>query len=381
MNKNRLINNKLNMEINFFQTSVDKNEIDAVVKVMESGMIAEGNDVRKLEYNFNQYITNNQYFPIAVSNGTTALDLALKSLEINENHEVIVPDFTFIATANSVLFQNAKVVFADVELDTYNISLEDIIDKTTVNTKAIIVVHLFWRPIENIQEISSYCEKNNIYLIEDCAQAHWAEINGKKIGSFGDISCFSFYATKNMCTAEWWMTLFKNEKHFNEWKLIYNHGQSEKYLHTALGYNFRMTNIQAAIWNVQLNKIDSLNDQRIENASLYNNILKNQNFIQLPKDIENGKNVFHQYTLLVNDNSFFSRDELMSKLSEKWIPTAIHYPYPIHKQPYYVWLGYDDNICQKSTNLSKNIFSLPIYPWLEKEKIEYIANTLLNLLK
>lgn len=369
------------MKINFFQTSVNQDEIDAVVKVMESWMIVEWNEVRKLENDFNKYISDNKYHPIAVSNGTVSLDLALKALGINENHEVIVPDFTFIATSNSVLFQKAKVIFSDVEKDTYNISLDDIKSKTTESTKAIIIVHLFGRPVENIQEIVTFCTENNIFLIEDCAQAHWAEINNKKIWSFGDASCFSFYATKNMCTAEGWMTLFKNQDIYKKAKLIYNHGQSEKYLHTALGYNFRMTNIQAAIWNVQLNKIDLLNTQRIENASIYNEILKEQKIIQLPKEIVNGKNVFHQYTLLVKENSPISRDQLMEKLSNAWIPTAIHYPYPIHKQPYYIELGYSENICPQSTYLSENIFSLPIYPGLEKEKIEYIAHTLLKLLK
>jgi perosamine synthetase len=184
-----------------------------------------------------------------------------------------------------------------------------------------------------------------------------------------------------MCTAEWWMTLFKNENHYNNWKLIYNHGQSEKYLHTALGYNFRMTNIQAAIWNTQIKKIDLLNNKRIQNANIYTNVLKKQDFIQLPKDIINGKNVFHQYTLYVKDNSPLTRDQIMEKLSSLWIPTAIHYPFPIHKQPYYVWLGYNDNICPQSTLLSKNIFSLPIYPGLKKEEVQFIADSLFSLLK
>lgn len=369
-----------NTKINFFQTSIGEEEINAVVNVMRTWMVVEWEEVRKLENDFNQYITKWEYYPIAVNNWTTALDLALKVFDIKENDEVIVPDFTFIATANAVRFQNAKVVFADVDLKTYNISFEDIKNKVTKNTKAIIVVHLFWNPIANIEEISKFCNKNNIKLIEDCAQSHWAEVNNKRAWSFWDISCFSFYATKNMWTAEWWMVLFKNKDNFSKAKLIYNHWQSEKYLHTVLGYNFRLTNIQAAIWNVQLSKLDNFNNSRIENASIYNQILKNQDILQLPEIIENGKNVFHQYTLLVKPNSKITRAEIFEELQKLNIPFAIHYPIPVHLQPYYKDLWYNEEICPNSIYLAKNIFSLPIYPWLEKEKIEYMGNNLLNII-
>ncbi len=369
------------MKINFFKPSVWKEEIDAVVKTMESWMIVEWSEVRKLENDFNDFVTNGKYFPICVTSWTTALDLALKSIDIKENDDVIVPDFTFIATANCVKFQNANVIFADVCEKTYNITLEEIKKVITPNTKAIIVVHLFWNPIEEIQEIAEYCKQKNIKLIEDCAQAHGAMIHNKVVWSFWDISCFSFYATKNMGTAEWWITLFKDENHYKKAKLIYNHWQSEKYYHTALWYNFRMTNIQAAIWNVQLSKLENFNSSRIENAKMYNLILENQDKVQLPKIISDRKNVFHQYTLLVKKDANISREEIQKKLQEKWIPTAIHYPIPIHKQPYYKDLGYTSELCPITNYLCENIFSLPIYPWLTKEEIEYIWNSLLEILK
>jgi len=348
---------------------------------MKSGMIAEWSEVRKLENDFNYFITDWAYFPICVTNWTTALDLALKAIWIKESDEVIVPDFTFIATANCVKFQNAKVVFADVDKKTYNITLEEIKRLTTDNTKAIIVVHLFGKPISEIGEIVKYCLENKIKLIEDCAQAHGAKIHDKKVWSFWDISCFSFYATKNMWTAEWWITLFKDDTDYKKAKLIYNHGQSEKYFHTELGYNFRMTNIQAAIWSAQLLKLSSLNNSRIENAKLYNSILEKQNTLQIPQIIENQTNVFHQYTVLVKQDSNISRKQIQERLKEKWIPTAIHYPIPIHKQPYYSRQWYDENICSNTNYLCENIFSLPIYPWLKKEEIEYIANNLLEIIK
>ena len=369
------------MKINFFKPSIEEEEIEAVVKVMRSWMIAEWEQVRKLEKDFNKFITNWDFFPICVTSGTTALDLWLKALWINEDDEVIVPDFTFIATANAVRFQNSKVIFSDVDKKTYNLNLSEIKKVLTPKTKAIIVVHLFWNPISDILEIADFCKENNLFLIEDCAQAHWAEINWKKVWSFWDISCFSFYATKNMSTAEWWITLFRKESDYKKAKLIYNHGQSEKYLHETLWYNFRMTNIQAAIWNVQLWKLDWLSNSRINNANHYNKILKNQNILQLPLIIENSKNVFHQYTVLVKENSKITRKEIQEKLLEKWIPTAIHYPIPVHKQPYYKSLWYEENICKNTNYLTSNIFSLPIYPWLKEEELKYISESLLEIIK
>ncbi len=369
------------MNINFFKPSVWQEEINAVVEVMKSWMIVEWAEVRKLENNFNNFITDWKYFPICVTSWTTALDLALKAIDIKETDDVIVPDFTFIATANAVKFQNANVIFADVSKKTYNITLEEIKRVITPKTKAIIVVHLFGSPIEEIKEIAEYCKKNGIKLIEDCAQCHGATIHNQKAWSFWDISCFSFYATKNMWTAEWGITLFKDEKDYKKAKLIYNHGQSEKYYHTTLWYNFRMTNIQAAIWNVQLSRLNDFNNSRIENAKRYNLILKKQSILQLPTIEDNKINVFHQYTVLVKENSPISRKEIQEKLSEKWIPTAIHYPIPVHKQPYYKELGYPENICPNTNYLAENIFSLPIYPWLTKEEIEYVANSLVEIVK
>lgn len=369
------------MQISFFKPSVGAEEISAVTKIMESWMIVEGQEVRKLEEDFSQFITNGRYHPICVTNGTVALDLALRSLDVTEDDEIIVPDFTFIATANVVRFQNATVKFADVDIQTYNVTLEEIKKQFTPKTKAIIVVHLFWNPVSDIQEISDFCKEHDIYLIEDCAQAHWAKIHWKHVWSFGDISCFSFYATKNMWTAEGWITLFRNETSYKKWKLYYNHWQSEKYLHDALGHNFRMTNIHAAIWNVQLKRLPSFNTQRNENAVLYKSILSEQNVLQLPTIVPESYHVFHQYTVLVKKDSGITRKEIQSKLMEKWIPTTIHYPIPIHKQPYYKNLWYGDQVLSKTEYLCENIFSLPIYPGLKKEEIEYIGNSLLEIIK
>lgn len=344
-------------------------------------MIAEWPEVRKLEEDFNSYTTEWLYFPICVTNGTVALDLALKAFGIHEWDEVIVPNFTYIASANSVRFQNAKVVFTDVSLDDYNISLEEIKKYITSKTRAVIIVHLYWNPVKDIQEISNYCKENNIFLIEDCAQAHWATISERKVWSFWDASCFSFYATKNLGAWEGGITLFRDEIYYQAWKLYYNHGQKEKYYHTTLWHNFRMTDIAAAIANVQLDKLPEMNTLRRKNAYIYDSILKDQNVLQIPKISENIYHVFHQYTVLVLPESQLSRDEILLKLQEKWIPTAIHYPITIKNQPYYKDLWYTENESSNSYYLSKNIFSLPIYPWLTEEEVTYIAKSLLEIIQ
>jgi len=369
------------MNISFFKTNIGQAEIDAVVQVMQSGMIVEWNEVKKLENDFNTFITDGVFHPICLSNGTVALDLALKAVNIQPDDEVIVPNFTYIATANSIRFQNAKVVFADVDATQYNITLEEIQKVITPKTRAIIIVHLYGNPAKDAQKIYEYCKSKNIWLIEDCAQSHGAMIDEKKAGSFGDISCFSFYATKNMSTSEGWITLFRHQEHYEKAKLYYNHGQKEKYYHTALGHNFRMTNIAAAIGNVQLWRLAEFNDQRRKNAFLYNTLLQNQDILQLPETGEWIFHVYHQYTVLVKKDSPISRETIQKKLQEKWIPTAIHYPITIKNQPYYQDLWYIEGEHSTSYYLSQNIFSLPIYPGLTEEEVRYIAQSLLEIIQ
>ena len=178
---------------------LDEAEIKNVVDVLKSGMLASGAEVNNFENAFADYIGTK--YAIATTSGTTALDIALKALDIKSGDEVIVPDFTFISTANAVLFQNARPIFADVNEETFNIDPEDVIEKISPKTKAIIGVHLFGHPFD-VKAIQEICEDYNLFLVEDCAQAHGAEYKGQKVGSFGAVGCFSFYATKNMTTGE-----------------------------------------------------------------------------------------------------------------------------------------------------------------------------------
>jgi perosamine synthetase len=294
---------------------IGKEEIRAVEEVLRSGMLVQGEKVEEFERAFSDYI--NVTHAIAVANGTIALDAALKTLRIKQGVEVIVPSFTFISTANSILFQSAKPVFADVDERTFNISPNDVLEKITDRTKAIIGVHLFGHPFD-VKAIQEICEDHNLILIEDCAQAHGAEYEGIKVGSFGIAGCFSFYATKNMTTGEGGMITINNNEIANVCRQLRNHGESQKYFHTRLGYNYRMTDIQAAIGLAQLNKLDDFNEKRIKHAEYLNKHIKASG-LKLPHRKNGIKHVYHQYAITIEEEEgvTISRTEFMKYLKNK----------------------------------------------------------------
>ena len=249
---------------------IGEEEVRLVIEVLRSGMIAQGRKVSEFESKFSSYIGSK--YSIAVSNGTAALDIALKAAGIGRGDEVITTPFTFIATSNAILFQGAKPVFADIEEDTFNISSDEVLEKTTPKTKAIMGVHLFGHPFD-VKQILEICDDHNLILIEDSAQAHGAEYMGQKVGSFG-IGCFSFYATKNMTTSEGGMITCNDDFTAEKCRLLRSHGEVRKYEHILLGHNMRMTDIQAAIGIVQLEKLDWMNERRRENAEFFRRKIK-----------------------------------------------------------------------------------------------------------
>jgi len=353
---------------------IGEQEVSNVAEVLRSGMIASGEWVKRFEEEFTEYVGTK--YAVATTSGTVALDITLKALSIKSGDEVIVPDFTFISTANAVLFQGARPAFADVDEGMFNINPEDVLEKITPHTKAVIGVHLFGQPF-NIRAIQEICEDYALRLIEDCAQAHGAEYDGQKVGRFGDVGCFSFYATKPMTTGEGGMLTTGDRELEKRLRLLVNHGQSEKYVHTALGYNYRMTNIQAAIGTAQLEKLDGFNEQRAHNAQYLNEHVKLSG-IELPH-CEGGGHVYHQYVLKVSEGASVSRDELVRHLSEAGIGTAIHYPLPVHQQPLYLGLGYDAEQCPVATGLSKGVLSLPVHPALTDQELSHICNVINSL--
>jgi perosamine synthetase len=344
-------------------------EVGAVTDVIRSGMIASGEVVTRFEDEFAEYLGSNH--AVATSNGTTALHAGLLAVGIKPGDEVIVPSFTFIATASSVSMCNANPVMADVEYETGCIDPDSVIEQITPKTRAVIGVHLFGQPC-NINAIQEICRDHNLLFIEDCAQAHGALYHGKKVGTFGEIGCFSFYPTKNMATGEGGMVTCNNDETSNRVRMLINHGQREKYLHTMIGYNYRMTNIAAAIGREQLKKLDAMNRARQENAEFYSSHVSKKGIL-CPGIRDQCSHVFHQYAIRIREESGFTRDDFADKLHQRGVGTAIHYPIPIHEQPVYKDIVKGSS-CKVSRQLSEEILSLPVYPSLTTEERNYVCD-------
>ena len=353
---------------------IGQEEIRGVIDVLQSGTIAEGPRVKQFEEAFASYIGTKH--AVAVNSGTAALHVALLARDIGPGDEVIVPPFTFIATANAVLFAGAKPVFADVEPGTFNIDPAEIEKKITRRTRAIIPVDLYGRParMDRIMEIA---KKHRLSVIEDACQAHGASYNDRKCGSF-DVGCFSFYPTKNMTTSEGGIITTDDAVVAERARMIRSHGSKVRYYHEMLGYNLRMTDISAAIGLVQLRNVDHYDDLRIANAMRLNEKLSGIKGIVTPTLPDGCRHVFHQYTVRVTPEFGMSRDQLIKKLAEADIGSAIYYPVPIHLQTYYRSLGYDDRM-PVSEMLAKEVISLPVHPSVTPEEIDHIADTIRRL--
>ena len=340
-----------------------KEEIDAVTKVLSSGMIAQGPKVEEFELAFSEYTGCG--YAAAVNSGTAALHIALLAHGIGKEDEVITSPFTFIATANSILYTGAKPVFADIEPETYNIDPEKIQEKITSKTKAIMPVHLYGHSAD-MKAIMEIAEDHKLVVIEDACQAHGAECLGKKVGSFGT-GAFSFYPTKNMTTSEGGMITTNDKEIAEKSKMIRAHGSKVRYLHEMLGFNLRMTDIAAAIGLVQLEKLGGFTAARQKNAAMLSAGLKGISEI-VPAVTKPGyTHVFHQYTIRAQ-----KRDELAAFLKENEIGTGIHYPIPIHKQPYYMELGYKDSL-PVSEKAAEEVISLPVHPALSRDDVQKIV--------
>jgi len=344
---------------------IGQEEKKAVMSVLSSGIIAEGPKVKEFEQNFAQYVGTKH--AIAVSSGTAALHIALLANGISPADEVITSPFTFIASANSILYCGAKPVFCDIEEETYNIDPDKISGKITKKTKAILPVHLYGHPAE-MKAIMELAEDHNLTVIEDACQAHGAELNGRRVGSFGT-GAFSFYPTKNMTSSEGGMITTDDAEVDRKARALRQHGMSRRYYHEMLGFNFRMTDIAAAIGIEQLNKLPAYNKRRIENASKLTKLIRNKSLTT--PTVRNGcAHVFHQYTL-----RHPRRDDAIKRLQEAQIGCGIYYPVPVHKQPYYLSIGYEETHAN-AEGASVEVFSVPIHPKVTDDNLRYIAEAL-----
>jgi perosamine synthetase len=357
---------------------VGQEELDAIHNTFLTGSIAQGKAVEHFENQFAHYCDTK--YGIATNNGTSALHATLAAMGIGPGDEVIVPSFSFIATATAVSMCGATPVFADIYRDIFVLDPASVERLITPKTKAIIGVHLFGHPFF-YKPLAAICKEYNLRLIEDACQAHGAIVRGGmfeprvKVGAIGDAACFSFYATKNMTTGEGGMITTSDDDLNQKIRRFINHGQSEKYVHPTLGYNYRMTDVAASMGIVQLQKLDAMNAIRIENAHYYDRNI-HADGILTPVRYDGYKHVFHQYAVrVIEHDCTMTREELMKYLHEKEIGTAIHYPTPIHKQPLYYKKSCGD-ICPMSTLISKEILSIPVHPLLTEDNLNYICDTI-----
>ena len=363
----------MNRKIPIAKPNFGKEEIDAVKEVLKSGILASGPKTKAFEKEYAKYIGVEH--AIAVTNGTVALDVTLKALKISPGDEVITSAFSFIASGNCILFQHAKPVFADIDPKTFNMDPSDVAEKITSRTKTLIPVHMFGQPA-NMNALKEIAEDNRIALVGDAAQAHGAQYKEQKTGSIGNAGCFSFYATKNMTAGEGGIITTNDGILAGKARLLINHGQSRKYYHDLLGYNYRMTEMCAAIGSIQLKKLDAFNMKRIENASLLSNGIDKIQGLTAPTVDEDVKHVFHQYVIRVEDDFPLGRDELAKQLIQKGIGVAVHYPLPIYEQPLYKKLGYSSTVCPFTEEACSQVLSLPVHPLVDREDIGYILNAL-----
>ncbi|NLX49328.1 MAG: DegT/DnrJ/EryC1/StrS family aminotransferase [Methanospirillum sp.] len=343
-------------------------EVQAAGRVIRSGMLASGPEVAAFEEEFAAHagVTH----AVAVSNGTTALHAALLGAGIGPGDEVIVPSFTFIATATAVSMCGAVPVFADVRPDLFTIDPDTLPDQVGPATRAVIGVHLFGQPFD-VGPAADLCEERNLALIEDAAQAHGATWRGRRVGSLGTAGCFSFYPTKNMTTGEGGMVTTDDDALAGRLRRLVNHGQAEKYLHTSLGYNYRMTDIGGAIGRVQLRRLEEFNRRRQENAASLSARLDAPGIV--PPAVGEGRgHVYHQYVVTVGDGCPLARDALAEHLRGQGVGCAVHYPIPVHEQPLYRDTA-APGACPTAADLARRVLSLPVHPALGPDDLDRIV--------
>jgi len=338
----------------------------AVLAVLDSGQLAQGPRVREFEEQFARWC--GARYAVAVSSGTAALHLALLAHGIGPGDEVITTPFSFIASANCALFTGAKPVFADIEPDFFTLDPDQVESKITPRTRAIVPVHLYGQPCD-MERLAAVAKAQDLVIIEDACQAHGARLNGQPLGTWGT-ACYSFYPTKNMTTIEGGMITTNDATIAQKAQLLREHGSAHRYQHEVLGYNMRLTDVQAAIGLTQLKKVPGWNEQRQANAAYLTAGLEGLSAIKTPRVRPGAEHVYHQYTIRAPE-----RDALAAYLGQNGIGYGIHYPVPIHQQPLYRQLGYADSM-PLAEQASREVLSLPVHASLTQADLDCVVETI-----
>lgn len=350
------------------EVMLDGGEIDAAVEVLRSGNIRQGPRCQEFERRFAQMVGARQ--AVAVSSGTAALHLAWLAA-IKPGDDVLVPAFTFIATASTVVLAGGHPVFCDVEPDTATLDVDDARRRMTPKTTAIAPVHLYGgaADVTGIRELAA---ERGLRIVWDAAQAHGTTVDGVDVGALDDLVCYSFYPTKNMTTGEGGIITTNDDDVAERLRLLRSHGQASKYFHTLIGLNYRLTDVQAAIGLVQLDRLPDWLEQRRANAVQLDARLRDVQGIRTPATRPGAEHAYHQYTVQVDAEAGISRDELQGRLMDLGIQSGVHYPRPLHRQP--VFAGeYGDLSLPVSERLAETVLSLPIHPGVGEAGIERIG--------
>lgn len=351
-----------------------KDEIDIGLKqVFEKGNFILGQEVKDFETEFAQYCETTH--AIGVNSGTDALYLALAALDVGVGHEVILPSFTFIATALCVSYTGAKPVFVDIEEDTCNLDPEALEKAITLKTKVIMPVHIYGQAA-NMEEILATAKRRDIAVIEDACQAHGAYYQGQRIGSLGEVGCFSFYPTKSLgAFGDGGMIVTRDPKIHEMALMLRDYGRKGRYEHKIKGYNSRLDTVQAVILSAKLKYLDEWNKMRNDNAMYYCDLLKDVNGVKIPTIKQDRAHVFQTFAVRIKNN----RNKVCEEMKKAGIGVLIHYPIPLHLQEAYQDLGYKKGDFPVSELISDEVLSLPMFPHMTEEQIEHVCETLKGL--
>lgn len=352
--------NTLDKQFYLYQDEYEKKALE----ILRKGWYVLGPEVKAFEEEFASYL--NTPYVIGVDNGLNAIVMAVRALGIKEGDEVIVQANTYIASVMGITMNGATPIFVEPD-EYYNIDVDKIEEKITKKTKAILVVHLYGQA-SNMDKILELCEKYNLKLIEDCAQAHGAKYKDKMIGTFG-IGCFSFYPSKNLgCFGDGGAISTNDKKLDRDFRVLRNYGSEKRYYNEVVGYNSRLDELQAGLLRVKLKHIFELEEEREKIAQRYLNEIKNL-LIHLPKIRENCSHVWHLFVVRVNNREKFQR-----YLEENGIGSVIHYPIPPHLSEAYKYLGYKEGDFPITENYAKTVLSLPLYNGMAKEELDYVID-------
>jgi len=350
------------------QPIIGDDERAAVDKVLQSGMLAQGSEVKAFEDEFSEIVAKRHC--IAVNSGTSALHMAFVAAGIRQGDEVIVPSFTFAATANAVRLAGATPIFADIEQDYFNLSPQAVEAAITPRTRAIMPVHLYGHPAA-MTELTAICQRHNLLLFEDAAQAHAASLNGVAVGAFGVAGSFSFYPTKNMTSGEGGMVTTGCDHIARQLRLLRNQGMERRYENEVIGFNTRMTDIHASIGRVQLQKLAGWTKTRQQNAAFLSN---NISGVITPPIADTAVHVFHQYTIRVVEQD---RDRFAEELAKRGVGSGVYYPTPVHRLPSF-GLSLDLPVTEQ---VARECLSLPVHPSLTQANLETIVSAVNEVAK